>query len=102
MDPLEPLSRVGAATAARAAAAPAGAASPAAAFIDTLASALQRVDASQAQAERLARAYQLGEEGVTLERSMVALQEANLSLQLAVQVRNKLVAAYHDVMNMPV
>ncbi|CAN0360480.1 unnamed protein product [Phaeothamnion confervicola] len=32
---------------------------------------------------------------------MVAIQKANLSFQAATQVRNKLVSAYQDIMNMP-
>jgi flagellar hook-basal body complex protein FliE len=34
--------------------------------------------------------------------AMIALQRAELSLQLTVQVRNKLVQAYQDIMRMPV
>jgi flagellar hook-basal body complex protein FliE len=34
--------------------------------------------------------------------AMIALQRAELTLQLAVQVRNKLVQAYQDIMRMPV
>jgi flagellar hook-basal body complex protein FliE len=34
--------------------------------------------------------------------AMIALQKADVMLQLAVQVRNKLVQAYQDVMNMPI
>lgn len=71
-------------------------------FINALGAALERVDGAQHHADKLARAYQMGEEGVTLESSMIAIQEANVSLQFAVQVRNKLVSAYHDIMNMPV
>jgi len=34
--------------------------------------------------------------------AMIALQRAELSLQLTVQIRNKLVSAYQDIMRMPV
>lgn len=34
--------------------------------------------------------------------AMIALQRAEMTLQLTVQVRNKLVAAYQDVMRMPI
>ena len=43
-----------------------------------------------------------GKENVNLQDVMINLQKANLSFQQMVQVRNKLVTAYHDVMNMPV
>jgi flagellar hook-basal body complex protein FliE len=71
-------------------------------FARALGQALERVDAAQANAESVARAYQAGAEGTTLESTVVALQEASVSLQFAVQVRNRLVNAYHDIMNMPV
>lgn len=38
-----------------------------------------------------------GDEDVTIDQVMLATQEANMSLQLAVQVRNKLVEAYQEV-----
>ena len=34
--------------------------------------------------------------------AMIALQRAEMALQLTVQIRNKLVAAYHDIMRMPI
>jgi flagellar hook-basal body complex protein FliE len=34
--------------------------------------------------------------------AMIALQRADVSLQLTVQVRNKLMSAYQDIMRMPV
>lgn len=64
--------------------------------------ALDGVNQSQAQAESLTQAYALNDPGVGLEETMVAVSKANISFQTLVQVRNKLVAAYHDIMNMPV
>jgi flagellar hook-basal body complex protein FliE len=99
MDPILPVA------AAAISSAPAGAAAAAAGssgFLEALGQALERTDAAQLDAERVAKAYQMGAEGVTLEASMVAMQEANVSLQFLVQVRNRLVSAYHDIMNMPV
>jgi flagellar hook-basal body complex protein FliE len=43
-----------------------------------------------------------GSSNVNLQDVMVNLQKANLSFQQMVQVRNKLVSAYHDIMNMQV
>lgn len=77
-------------------------ASAGAGFMDALGEALAKADGAQVKSEKIAQAYQMGAEGVTLESSMVAMQEANVSLQFLVQVRNKLVSAYHDIMNMPV
>lgn len=101
MTPLKPVDAIGFALPAVTGAAPA-AASGGADFIRALGEALEKADAAQGNAERVSRAYQSGDENVSLESAMVALQEANVSLQFAVQVRNRLVTAYHDIMNMPV
>ncbi|MCC6473363.1 MAG: flagellar hook-basal body complex protein FliE [Burkholderiales bacterium] len=72
------------------------------AFEKLLAGALRSVDQAQVQAEDLARRFQAGEAGASLEEAMIAMQKANISLQVLVQARNRLVSAYHDVMNMTV
>ena len=63
---------------------------------------LDGVDAAQAQSTTMAEKFQLGDPSVTLEETMVAVQKASLSFQQLVQIRNRVVAAYHDVMNMQV
>ena len=63
---------------------------------------LDGVDGSQAQAATLAEKFQLGDPKVSLEETMVAVQKASLSFQQLVQIRNRVIAAYHDVMNMQV
>ena len=71
-------------------------------FSAVLKSALDGVNTAQKQAEGLAREFQLDNTNVSLEDTMVAMQKANISFQAVVQVRNKLVSAYQDIMNMPV
>ena len=71
-------------------------------FLDMLTRSLDHVNQSQVQAESSAKQFQLGQNGVSLEDTMVSMQKANITFQTAVQVRNKLVAAYHDIMNMQV
>lgn len=102
MDPITPVAASAIAPASLAAPTSAGSAASARDFMAALQDALGRVDGAQNRAEELAKAYQMGAPGVTLESSMVAISEANVSLQFAVQVRNRLVNAYHDIMNMPV
>jgi flagellar hook-basal body complex protein FliE len=63
---------------------------------------LDGVDASQANAATLAQKFHLGDPKVSLEDTMVAVQKASLSFQQLVQIRNRVIAAYHDVMNMQV
>ncbi len=71
-------------------------------FAASLKNALDGVNATQNDAENLARAFQTGDKDVGLEETMVAIAKANVSFQTLVQVRNRLVSAYHDIMNMQV
>ncbi len=81
----------------------AGAAAPAKeGFASALKQALDGVNSAQKNADGLAREFQLDNPNVGLEETMIAMQKANISFQAVVQVRNKLVAAYQDIMNMPV
>jgi flagellar hook-basal body complex protein FliE len=83
-------------------AAAAGAAPSGEGFSAVLKQALDGVNSAQKNAEGLAREFQLDNSNVSLEDTMVAMQKANISFQAVVQVRNKLVSAYQDIMNMPV
>ena len=50
---------------------------------------------------RLAAAFERGEPGADLAKVMVASQQSSLAFRATVEVRNRLVQAYQDVMNMP-
>ena len=71
-------------------------------FAGMLKDAVNSVNAAQQDANQLAQAFQLGQPEANIQEVMVSLQTANLSFQTMVQVRNKLVAAYQEVMNMQV
>lgn len=71
-------------------------------FSNVLEGALESVNKVQQESSRLAKAYELGDPGVDLTRVMVASQKASISFQAAMQVRNKLVNAYQEIMNMPI
>lgn len=81
-----------------------GAAAPVAKlnFADALKASLDSVNASQEQAATLGRRFTLGDDTVGLSDVMISAQKANINFQAALQVRNKLVTAYHDIMNMQV
>ena len=64
--------------------------------------ALEQVSDSQNQAKQLATAFESGDPNVALPEVMVALQKASISFQAVNQVRNKLLNAYQEVMNMQV
>ncbi len=61
-----------------------------------------QVNAQQLNADRLSQRFAMGDDRVNLSDVMIERQKASLSLQATVQVRNKLVNAYHEIMNMAV
>ena len=71
-------------------------------FANVLRSSLDGVAKVQNQATVLQNAFVMGDDKVSLSDAMIAMQKANISLQTTVQVRNKVVAAYNDIMNMQV
>ena len=60
------------------------------------------VGGNQEEAGRMAASFERGDPGADLGRTMVSIQKADLSLRAMTEVRNKLVDAYKDIMNMPV
>jgi len=71
-------------------------------FSALLARSLDGVSRLQHEAARSAAAFEAGEPGVDLAEVMVAMQKARVSFEAVTQVRNRLVRAYQDVLNMPV
>jgi len=71
-------------------------------FQQALSQALGAVSESQHTATRLQREVQMDNPTVGLEETMVAMQKAQLGFQATLQVRNRLVQAYSDIMNMQV
>lgn len=71
-------------------------------FANVLKSSLDGVNQVQRESESMQKAFILGDDKVSLSDTMIAMQKANISFQTAVQVRNKFVAAYNDIMNMQV
>lgn len=78
-----------------------GSTPPAEDFAQMFKTLLGGVDQSQQRAKRLAEAFDAGEEQ-DLAGVMIAQQKARLSFQTTLQVRNKVVSAYQDIMNMPI
>lgn len=71
-------------------------------FSSLLTSALSNVNNIQQETGRLRNAAEMGDPGVSLAQVMIASQKASLAFEATVQVRNKLVEAYKDIMSMPV
>lgn len=62
---------------------------------------LDGISGAQNAAHAQAEAFELGVPGVALNDVMIDLQKANVAFQTGIQVRNRLVAAYQEIMNLP-
>ena len=71
-------------------------------FSSALKSALTSVSAAQNKATSLQREVQMENPAVSLEETMVAIQKAQIGFQATLHVRNRMVQAYTDIMNMQV
>lgn len=76
--------------------------SPGAEFGDLLKQSIDHVNSAQQEASALRTAFESGQGDMDLAQVMIAAQKSSLSFEAMVQVRNKLVEAYKDVMNMPI
>jgi flagellar hook-basal body complex protein FliE len=64
--------------------------------------ALRSVSQTQFESQALQRELQLDNPTVSLEQTMIAMQKSHIGFQSVLQVRNRLVQAYSDIMNMQV
>jgi flagellar hook-basal body complex protein FliE len=71
-------------------------------FRELFQQAIGSVNATQQEASQLATSFEQGDPQVSLAQVMVASQKASVSFQALTQVRNHLVDAYKDIMNMPI
>ena len=71
-------------------------------FADALKSSISEVSENQLKARELGKRFQMGDDSVSLSDVMVSMQKASIGFQATVQVRNKMVSAYQEIMNMQV
>jgi flagellar hook-basal body complex protein FliE len=71
-------------------------------FSDMFGQAINKVNDTQQASTQLASAFEIGKSGVDLTDVMISSQKASVSFQALTQVRNKVVQAYQDIMQMPV
>ena len=71
-------------------------------FADNFKTALQSVSKAQNDATQLQTEVQKGNPNVSLEETMLAMQKAQIGFQATLHVRNRMVQAYTDIMNMSV
>lgn len=71
-------------------------------FTEVLQQSLESVNQRQQTAAKLAKSFELGDPDVELSQVMIEMQKARISFETLSQVRNKLISAYQEIMNMPV
>lgn len=71
-------------------------------FSSMLSESIDKVNKAQMDAGKLAEAFQSGDPNVTLSQVMVEMQKARVSFEALSQVRNKLINAYQEIMNMQI
>jgi flagellar hook-basal body complex protein FliE len=70
-------------------------------FGDLVRQTVDKVNANQMHASKIASSYERGE-GVPLTDVVLSMQKSSLSFEATLQVRNKVLKAYEDILNMPV
>jgi flagellar hook-basal body complex protein FliE len=73
-----------------------------ASFADVLKQGLSQVNQTQQSADSMATAFQRGAPGVELADVMIEMQKASVSFRAVTEVRNRMVSAYQEIMNMQV
>jgi len=71
-------------------------------FANVLKQGLDRVNEVQNRASDLATKFERGVPGVELSQVMLESQKASVAFRATVEVRNRLVGAYQEIMNMPI
>ena len=71
-------------------------------FVEMLEQAISQVNETQQHASDLRKRFELGDQSVDIAEVMVAASQSSISFEALMQVRNKFLTAYQDVMNMSV
>ncbi len=71
-------------------------------FAQELKASIDKINGLQQIAGEKTRAFQLGDPNITLNEVMVDKQKASLAFEMGVQVRNRMVSAYKEIMGMQV
>ena len=71
-------------------------------FGDLLTDAIKNVNRIQKHSGEMATRFEMGDPAVSLSDTMIAKEKAGVAFEATVQVRNKIVEAYKEIMSMPV
>jgi flagellar hook-basal body complex protein FliE len=81
---------------------PGAASASGASFAEVLRRGIDEVNTRQQHATQLVTRFEQGEAGLELPQVMIEAQKANVSFRALVEVRNRFISAYQDIMNMPI
>ena len=71
-------------------------------FSQVLRNAIDSVNDTQMKSTEMQKAFEFGDPDIDLQDVMVQMAKASISFQTMIQVRNRIISAYQDMMNMPV
>lgn len=71
-------------------------------FADTLSKAIDSVNQTQMQTQTLQNKFERGDPNTDLASVMLSMQRSRVAMAATVEVRNRVVSAYQDIMNMPI
>ena len=71
-------------------------------FGDTMKSAVSQVNDLQMKTGELQKAFEAGDKNISVAQVMLASQKSGVAFQATLQVRNKFIEAYKEIMNMPI
>ena len=71
-------------------------------FSEVFKNSLDKVNESQQKANQMAEAFERGDKQADLAQVMIEMQKARVSFEAITQVRNRLISAYHEIMNMQI
>ena len=77
-------------------------AQPTSSFSSMLSQAVKDINQLQNHAEGLRTAYELGDKSVSLSQVVLAAQAANVGFKFLLNMRNRAISAYKDIMSMPI
>ena len=71
-------------------------------FSNMLKNSIEAVNETSLESSRVTDAFERGDSNISLAQVMLTMEKANVSFQAMTQVRNRLLTAYQEIMNMPV
>ena len=74
---------------------------PKAGFAEMISGAIDHVNSVQVESNRLQEAYERGED-LPLTDVVLGMQKSSIAFEATLQIRNKVLKAYEDILNMPV